>query len=104
MLLDVHTFNGETHRAGNFTMDAFQNISFHKCSTSSATKDEKLTTEVESWTTGEQLSSWLLGLGYLPRLTYEMLHLTSRTFLSVLGVAVVIEACRRLCRAGRFLS
>lgn len=68
--------------------------------------DEKLTTEVESWTTGEQLASWLL----LSRCSSSCSSYFFYLLLSIkvsncacLGCCCVLEVWRRQCRAGQSL-
>lgn len=60
MVLDVHTFNGaaDVRRDGSCRVPRL-----HLLTPSPflfLLSDETLTSEVESWTTGEQLASWLL--------------------------------------------
>lgn len=72
MLLDVVTFNGEingeerdTHSKASCVCGFFGGIFFSFYMMRQYFRsDENLTTEVESWTTGEQLAAWLLHYRY----------------------------------------
>lgn len=78
MLLDVNTFNGETSRKSNSSGE-FNLIKLavnDKTLITSSFSDEKMSTEVESWTTGEQLASWLLQFRWLSTLEHTV-YLTS---------------------------
>lgn len=61
MLLEVHTFNGKMDRKQVGVKKKVEFIkSVNNIGPTWTLSDEELTTEVESWTTGEELASWLL--------------------------------------------